>query len=285
MNFSDKDISEFLKLIDELLSSMEVSFKRLENGEALKSHYESIFDTLHSIRSAAGMLDLTPIQNLMKDIISEFEKIKDRPFLTAPEAKNFSKMLAPAKELLDQQEPTRSADLPLVYVIDDEAEIVDIISNILSSEKMEVLGFTKPQKALQSIKETLPQVVFTDYRMPEMNGLELLKEIKLISPNTQVIFVSAFLSKEDLVHAIKLGLYGVVEKPFQDSQILFMVINAHKKYRLWKLLQKSLHLILFQFSDIEDFLNRKGKTQSVRLLKAQMELILSAKREIETLGF
>lgn len=113
-----------------------------------------------------------------------------------------------------------------VLIIDDEKEICDSISLILEYENYSVTSTTSAIEGLKIFKEQEFSVVLLDIQMPELNGFELLKQIKENRTSTSVIIISAYGSIENAIKATKLGAFDFLEKPIDREKLLISVRNA-----------------------------------------------------------
>lgn len=114
-----------------------------------------------------------------------------------------------------------------VYIVDDHRMLVDGLSLLLSGESnIKVVGKSiNPQMAFDEIKQLKPQVVLSDIQMPEMNGIELAKNIKRVLPDTKIIALSMFGDAghiNDMIHA---GASGYLLKN-SDKQDVLNAINT-----------------------------------------------------------
>ncbi len=117
------------------------------------------------------------------------------------------------------------ADIQAILVVDDEPDILTVLCTHLSTRrKLSVTPFSNPKQALEHFKEKQDYaLVVSDIRMPEMNGIELAKQIKIINPQTKVLLMSAF----DVV-SLDLGLGdtkidGFLRKPFGIREFTDMI--------------------------------------------------------------
>lgn len=168
-------------------------------------------------------------------------------------------------------------------VVDDEEDIVEIISGLLSDVGFEVFGKTDPIDAINSFSKISPDVVFSDISMPKMSGIELLSKIREKDADVPVIMVSGFVTKEVLMDSIQKGIYSVIEKPFDDKRIIQAAMNASQRYQVMKLLNRSINLILYQFSDLDDFLKTKGNEQVRTMLNQEVNALLDQRRRLKEL--
>ena len=105
-------------------------------------------------------------------------------------------------------------------IVDDEPRITQLYSELLELQKLKILGIGQNgNDAIRLFNEYSPDLVFLDVHMPDMSGVEALKEIKTISPSAKVIMVTADLS-EDLEKLLQdNGATAVIFKPFDMQKI------------------------------------------------------------------
>jgi len=106
-----------------------------------------------------------------------------------------------------------------ILVIDDEEFIRINLKDIFTSEKYSVDLASLGKKGLNTIKTNQYDLAFLDINLPDMNGIDVLKEIKKIEPDLLVIIITGFASVESAVNAIKLGAYDYIKKPFKADAI------------------------------------------------------------------
>lgn len=123
------------------------------------------------------------------------------------------------------------ADLKLA-VVDDEPIGLKQMSRILARNGYAVEAFSNPAEALQRMREAPFDIVLTDIRMPRMNGLQLMEQIKICQPETEVILVTGYASINDAVAAIKQGAFDYIEKPLTPEKIISVLKRAAEKLAL-----------------------------------------------------
>jgi DNA-binding response OmpR family regulator len=102
-----------------------------------------------------------------------------------------------------------------IAIIDDEQDILDILEKFLKrSEKFDIEVFSNPKTALNKIKSGQFDLVLLDIMMPQMSGIDVLKEIKDSSSNTKVIMMTAYSTQDKMVDCDKLGANDYITKPF-----------------------------------------------------------------------
>ncbi len=108
-----------------------------------------------------------------------------------------------------------------ILVVDDETDQVETLGRGLRGRGHRVYEATNPLEALDLIRRISEiDMVITDYIMPVMNGIELLKEIRRIRPALLVILVTAYGQKELFVTASCCNCNGYLEKPFTPDQLI-----------------------------------------------------------------
>jgi len=114
-----------------------------------------------------------------------------------------------------------------ILVVDDEKSMCDFLSILLTGEGYSVQSTSNPLSAL-SLVEAGEQIdmVITDLKMPEMNGLELLLAIKDRNPDVIVIMITAYATTENAIEAMKRGAYDYLIKPFKVDEIKIIVKKA-----------------------------------------------------------
>ena len=130
-----------------------------------------------------------------------------------------------------------------ILVVDDEKSMREILEIFLKSEGYSVTVANNGEVAVEAIKKDIFNLVITDMKMPKMGGLDLLKNVKEITPETLVVIITAFGTTESAVEAMKHGAYDYIQKPFQMDVIRLVIKNALEKQKLQKdvtLLKKQL---------------------------------------------
>ena len=125
-----------------------------------------------------------------------------------------------------------SPDAPTVLVVDDEPSNLASIEKIFQRDGMRVLTADGAKAALELVRTHRVQVVLTDLMMPGVSGLELLRAIKQISPDAEVVMMTAYGTVETAVQAMREGAYDFVEKPLKRMTIVKSVRKAAERQSL-----------------------------------------------------
>ncbi len=121
-----------------------------------------------------------------------------------------------------------------ILVIDDEAKDREVIRKILSPENYEVIQAENGLAGIKQIKENQLNLVLLDLVLPDINGIEVLKEIIKLKPTLPVIMISQYGTIKYAVLATKLGAFDWLEKPIDKEILLVTVRNALERERLQK---------------------------------------------------
>lgn len=317
--FSPEEVQEFCVEAADLLDQAESGLLEIDRTNDLQTAYDAVFRVFHSLKGGAGMLGLDPLQAHMHKLENQLGEIKSRGKISKVEISFFlrgvdasRKLLAgeavsfdynveaesapapqPSPEAAKSTEPAQAEDASkkpsakkdqaLVYVVDDESELVDALKNILVANGMNAMGFTEPAKLLEQVKKTKPDLVISDINMPDMDGLGVLREIRKIDHDLPVIFISGYLTKDSLMEAIKFGVFATIEKPFREAEIIHQCLAATKQYRLSLLVNRSMNLLLYQFTDLDDFLKAQGKSEIRQTIKNEIEFLIETRRSLRQL--
>ncbi|PYB75017.1 MULTISPECIES: sigma-54-dependent transcriptional regulator [Rhizobium] len=121
-----------------------------------------------------------------------------------------------------------------ILVVDDEEDIREIVSGILSDEGHETRTAHDADSALAAISDRVPRLVFLDIWMQgsRLDGLALLDEIKLRHPDLPVVMISGHGNVETAVSAIKRGAFDFIEKPFKADRLILIAERALENSKL-----------------------------------------------------
>ena len=119
-----------------------------------------------------------------------------------------------------------------VLVVDDEAAIRDSLHMILEYEGYRVDEASNGSQALTKVAERAPDAVILDIKMPEMDGMELLKALRERGYEMPILMISGHADVQTAVEATRRGAYDFFEKPLQRERVLLSLRNAVESYRL-----------------------------------------------------
>ena len=154
-----------------------------------------------------------------------------------------------------------------LLVIDDEPAILDMLELSLSSEGYEVLTAENGLKGIELFQEQGPKLVLTDVKMPGIDGIEVLKRIKAIDQETEVIVITGHGDMETAIAALQHQASDFITKPIRDEILMVSLERAQKR------LAMSEQLKAYTVN-----LEREMEECRLDLLEAQEELIKAERR-------
>lgn len=119
-----------------------------------------------------------------------------------------------------------------ICVVDDKEILRDSLAAALTREDHQVAAFADPVEALSQIKQNRFDLVLADLRMPRMDGITLIREIRANSCDVPVIVMTAFATVATAVEAMKLGAFDYIQKPFEADAVAVVVERALEHARL-----------------------------------------------------
>lgn len=153
-----------------------------------------------------------------------------------------------------------------ILVIDDERAIRNALKDILEFEKYQVDTAENGSQALEKIQSETYDVIFSDIKMPQMDGLELLQHIVDKGVETPVVMISGHGNIETAVESIRKGAYDFIEKPIDLNRLLVVVRNALDKKTLVAETKKLKKKIDKQYEMI-------GESLPIQHLRAMIERV------------
>ena len=121
-----------------------------------------------------------------------------------------------------------------ILIVDDEKNYPLILSAVLEEEGYETLTANSGKNALDTLSHADVDLIITDMKMPEMDGIALLEHIKLIDPDIPVLIITAHGTVDKAVEAMEKGAYTYILKPFENEGLVIYVKKAMATYRVIK---------------------------------------------------
>ncbi|MCH9014051.1 MAG: sigma-54-dependent Fis family transcriptional regulator [Gemmatimonadetes bacterium] len=119
-----------------------------------------------------------------------------------------------------------------ILIVDDEPNLRKSLALLLSEEGYDVATEGSPSAALSLAKSEAFDIVISDVRMPEMDGIELLRRLKEEKVASLVIMMSAYGSEDAAIAAMREGAYDYIPKPFRPDEVLLAIRKAEERERL-----------------------------------------------------
>jgi len=160
-----------------------------------------------------------------------------------------------------------------ILVVDDEPKLLDLVRTILEKEGFAVIEAHNGYEAVERVRNALPDLVLLDVMMPEMDGFEALREIRLAS-NAPVIMLTVQASEADKVHGLELGADDYVAKPFDHRELVSRVKAMLRRAAMPSTMSKSDDQVRIDDRLDIDFDKREvivsGKRQKLRPLEHRL---------------
>ena len=115
-----------------------------------------------------------------------------------------------------------------VLVVDDEEEFLNHLVKRLKQRELDVRGVLSGEEAIASIREKPVEVVVLDMRMPGMDGIETLKQIKKIDPLVEVIILTGYANTDTAVEVMELGAFDYLIKPMDLDDLIYKIQDANQ---------------------------------------------------------
>ncbi len=147
-----------------------------------------------------------------------------------------------------------------ILVIDDDVKMLELLRKVLSKRGYTVEISSKPREALEKFKSDDFDIVVSDINMPEISGLEILKQVKSMSPETIVIMITAFATVSSAVESMKLGAYDYIIKPFNMEEFVLIIDRAVEQISL----RKEVELLRKEVQQRYSFGNIIGKSPQMQ---------------------
>src|SRR5690349_4264728 len=114
---------------------------------------------------------------------------------------------------------------PSLLVVDDEAPVLRVIERLAAKAGYEVITCGSGSEALRALMRKPADLAMVDLRMPDVNGLDLLRQIKATVPGCEVILMTAHAAVDSAVEAIKLGAREYLTKPFDFDRLRELLVS------------------------------------------------------------
>ena len=169
-----------------------------------------------------------------------------------------------------------SSKTPSILIVDDEDMVLSSLRGVFTLQTdYDIHEANTPKKAIEQLERIRIDVVISDFLMPEMNGIELLKEVKKLQPETVRLLLTGYADKENAIKAInEVGLYHYLEKPWDNDALLNIVRNALEEKGLKRALATKV-------DELDTLLSRHGELEAKhRFLEKELEMAARVQRSL-----
>ena len=119
-----------------------------------------------------------------------------------------------------------------ILIVDDESSNRRILEQVLTRTGYHVATASDGSEALKKTEASRPELIILDYMMPDMSGMDVLRELRKRDDDTPVVMVTAYGTVERAVDAMQEGAYDFITRPFKPEHIALVVRKALERQRL-----------------------------------------------------
>ncbi len=150
---------------------------------------------------------------------------------------------------------------PYILIVDDDPNLLGAVSDILKLKGFKPVTAMTGDEAMARVREHHMDVALIDLRLGGASGLEVLRNVKQISPTTECILLTGYATQSSAIEAIQLGAFGYFQKPFDMEQVLLFIQRAIEKYEAGEALRASearFHSFIQNAADLILVINAAG---------------------------
>jgi len=167
-----------------------------------------------------------------------------------------------------------------ILIVDDEESVRDSLYNWFIEDGFRVECAENAKRALTILESDQFDIILADIKMPGMDGLEMLRRIKSIKPDSIVIVMTAFATVDTAVKALKDGAYDYVTKPFDPDDLTHLIRNATKQISLVDE-NETLKQKVISLENVEDLI---GKSEGMKNVLRQVESVAQTNSSVIITG-
>ncbi len=167
-----------------------------------------------------------------------------------------------------------------ILIVDDEESVRDSLYNWFIEDGYRVESAENAKKALTILESDQFDIILADIKMPGMDGLEMLRRIKSIKPDSIVIVMTAFATVDTAVKALKDGAYDYVTKPFDPDDLTHLIRNATKQISLTDE-NETLKKKVISLENVEDLI---GNSEPMKKMLREVESVAQTNSSVIITG-
>ncbi len=171
-----------------------------------------------------------------------------------------------------------------ILLVEDEEAIVRVLARSLKYDGYEVVTAANGQEGLDVFHQEAPDIVLTDIKMPVMDGLELLKKIKSIRPETEVIIITGHGDLDSSIEALQHDASDFINKPVVDEALSIALKRAEGKIEIRKQLEEYTTKLEDKIEEATREIRRKSSFQS-KLIRSSNDGIVATDEGLEVVIF
>lgn len=158
-----------------------------------------------------------------------------------------------------------------ILVIDDEVDYCDMVSHILIKEGYSVFIANNGKTGLEIFNKQSPDIVILDLSLPDIDGINVLKQIKAINNETSIIIITAHGQIQSVVEATKLGAYDYFTKPFDNEKVVLTLKRAVEEMSM----RKEISILKSQLNIASPLFEQMGRSHEITKINELIECVAS----------
>ncbi|MBP3820654.1 response regulator [bacterium] len=159
-----------------------------------------------------------------------------------------------------------------ILYVDDDKLLTATFSTLMKVEGFrDVVIFNNPIDAIEYLNSNVPDLVISDFLMPEMNGLDFLREVKKLYPEVSMILLTAYADKENAIKTInEIGVYKYIEKPWDNDDLIINIKNGIERSHLLADLRDKIQKLELAKSELKKYSEKLEDLVSERTKELQV---------------
>jgi len=122
--------------------------------------------------------------------------------------------------------------IPQILIVDDEKQIRDLLRTTLESKNYEIFEVATGKACLEFLSTFIPDLILLDYKLPDISGIDVLKELRKKSPDVAVVLMTAYRGEDIAMHAIEEHVDGYLRKPFLVEVLLSVLTQTLERHQI-----------------------------------------------------
>jgi DNA-binding NtrC family response regulator len=167
-----------------------------------------------------------------------------------------------------------------ILIVDDEESVRESLSDWFIEDGYRVDCAENANRALSMLESDSFDIILADIKMPGMDGLEMMRRIKLLKPDSIVIVITAFATVDTAVQALKDGAFDYVTKPFDPDDLSHLIRNATKQISLSEE-NENLKKKVVSLENVEDLI---GKSEAMKMVLKDIESVAQSSSSVVITG-
>ena len=162
---------------------------------------------------------------------------------------------------------------PRVVLVDDEELVLSALRTMLEIDGgFQILEFSDPMQAVEELRRTPVDIVISDYLMPGLNGVDLLRQARALQPEAMRILLTGFAEKQNVIRALnEASVYQYLEKPWDNDQLLMVLRNALQEKGLRQQLTQKVKALDRLIREHHELAERQGHLEQELEMAARVQ--------------